>query len=114
MTKEEVIDKLKDMMAEGVAVGGFCTGYRFFPLEAEQSEALGVAIAALQEPERKHGYWIYQGEADENYDINCTCSVCGAGDTHATDATVPYCWWCGAIMDGKEPIKNEQENQEKA
>lgn len=53
-------------------------------------EALKMAIIELQEPERKHGYWF----KDEQL--------------------FPVCPNCGAIMDEEEPIKGEQENQEKA
>ena len=45
-----------------------------------------------------HGKWICIFEPDENDNVLCNCSVCGAGDSHAKDAVVPYCWKCGAKM----------------
>ena len=52
----------------------------------------------------KKGEWIYQGEADEDGNVQAHCSVCGAGETHAKSmiGKVPYCWRCGADMRGKE------------
>ena len=52
--------------------------------------------------EVKHGEWIYEEEPDENNNIQASCSVCFAGDLHATALMnkVPYCWKCGAKMDG--------------
>ena len=49
-----------------------------------------------------HGRWIYEEEPDENNNIQARCSVCFAGDLHATALMnkVPYCWKCGAKMDG--------------
>ena len=68
----------------------------------ELCQACDMAITALQEPERKHGEWIYHGKADENNNISCNCSICHAGEVKSLDVIVPYCWKCGAIMDGKE------------
>lgn len=42
-------------------------------------------------PER-HGEWLVSGECYE-------CSECGGGSTVNTN---PYCWKCGAKMDGKD------------
>ena len=52
--------------------------------------------------EVKHGEWIYEEKPDENNNIQARCSVCFAGDLHATALMnkVPYCWKCGAEMDG--------------
>lgn len=49
--------------------------------------------------ERKHGHWIQVSDWDKNGQAHFDCSVCGAGDVHADDAEVPYCWHCGAVMD---------------
>ena len=46
--------------------------------------------AADVRPER-HGEWLVSGECYE-------CSECGGGSTVNTN---PYCWKCGAKMDGK-------------
>lgn len=54
--------------------------------------------------ERKHGHWVQVSDWDKNGQAHFDCSVCGAGDVHADDAEVPYCWHCGAVMD--EVVKN--------
>ena len=51
-----------------------------------------------------HARWIYSGEVDEDGNCEANCSHCGAGDKHRADLkdAVPYCWKCGARMDGEE------------
>lgn len=102
MTREEALKTLECLMNEGVISEHFCTGYRLVPLEEQEKTALAVAISALKGPERKHGEWIYHEKADENNNISCSCSICHAGEVKSLDVIVPYCWKCGAIMDGKE------------
>lgn len=50
-----------------------------------------------------HAKWIYTGEMDEDGNCEANCSHCGAGDKHRADLkdAVPYCWKCGARMDGE-------------
>ena len=50
-----------------------------------------------------HARWIYSGEVDENGNCESNCSHCDAGDAHRPDLkdAVPYCWQCGARMDGE-------------
>ena len=50
-----------------------------------------------------HARWIYTGEMDEDGNCEANCSHCGAGDKHRADLkdAVPYCWKCGARMDGE-------------
>ena len=50
-----------------------------------------------------HARWIYTGEMDEDGNCEANCSRCGAGDKHRADLkdAVPYCWKCGARMDGE-------------
>lgn len=50
----------------------------------------------------RHGKWVCIFEPDENDNVQCNCSVCGAGDLHAKNTIVPYCWKCGAKMDGEQ------------
>ena len=50
-----------------------------------------------------HAYWMYEDELDENGDLQAHCSNCMAFDLHAPRKKndVPYCWGCGAKMDGE-------------
>lgn len=52
-------------------------------------DALGAAISALKEPDRKHGEWM-----------GTVCSCCGKSIVDYYDCD--FCPKCGAIMDGKE------------
>lgn len=52
---------------------------------------IDIQPAADVRPER-HGEWLYCGDGYE-------CSECG-GDAKVN--TNPYCWKCGAKMDGKD------------
>ena len=56
--------------------------------------------------ERKHGEWIvYENQRQEDVDNGnylYVCSECGKSDIHAKTQKVPFCWWCGARMDGDE------------
>ena len=56
----------------------------------------------------RHGKWICISEPDENDNVQCNCSVCGARDLHAKDMVVPYCWKCGANMDGVIDYESER------
>lgn len=61
-----------------------------------------AGVTVTQAPtveERKHGHWVQVSDWDKNGQAHFDCSVCGAGDVHADDAEVPYCWHCGAVMD---------------
>lgn len=60
------------------------------------------ALPRVDAVEVVHGRWIYEEEPDGDNNIQARCSVCFAGDKHATALMhkVPYCWKCGAKMDG--------------
>ena len=47
-----------------------------------------------------HAHWKFVSGPDEDNNLQVMCSNCGAGDLHAVEVTVPYCWRCGARMDG--------------
>ena len=52
-------------------------------------------------------YWQYiEDDIDEDNNIQAYCSVCGAGDKHATSmiGKVPYCWKCGRKMIPQPPM----------
>lgn len=46
--------------------------------------------------------WKFVAGPDEDNNLQFMCDNCGAGDVHAADVTVPYCWKCGARMDGEK------------
>lgn len=46
--------------------------------------------------------WEFVAGPNEDNNLQFVCDNCGAGDVHATGATVPYCWRCGARMNGEE------------
>lgn len=46
--------------------------------------------------------WKFVVGPNEDNNIQFMCDNCGAGDVHAVGVTVPYCWRCGARMDGGE------------
>lgn len=54
--------------------------------------------------ERKQGKWIvHENQRQEDVDNGnylYVCSECGKSDIHAKTQKVPFCWWCGARMDG--------------
>lgn len=88
MTREKAIEYLK---SADVTVGR--------EIKTKTAEALEMAIQALEE--RKTGRWIevlFVG--NDNYDWEC--SECGFKDTHSKDVEVPFCWHCGAEMEGAE------------
>lgn len=63
-------------------------------------------LCTLPSADRPTGEWImsdYQRVEDtDNDNYLYTCSVCGHRDVHARTQEVPYCWWCGAKMEGVE------------
>ena len=70
----------------------------------ECKESLEMAIEALEN--QKTGHWIelwYAG--NDNYDFKC--SECNHSDIHSKIVKVPYCWYCGAKMEGEN---NEDSN----
>ncbi|MDE7193033.1 MAG: hypothetical protein K2O14_03585 [Oscillospiraceae bacterium] len=70
----------------------------FTHYEEGRDEAIADVLKTIEKlptadvrPER-HGEWLVSGECYE-------CSECGGGSTVNTN---PYCWKCGAMMDGKD------------
>lgn len=55
--------------------------------------------------EVRHGHWMLSENQNQD-DVNngnylYVCSNCNHSDIHARTADVPYCWHCGARMDGE-------------
>lgn len=57
--------------------------------------------------EHKTGKWILcdeQREEDiDNGNYRYLCSNCNYADIHAKIVKVPFCWHCGAKMEGEQP-----------
>lgn len=49
-----------------------------------------------------HGRWINREGPDEDMNVTDQCSKCWHRDTHSPTVDVPYCWFCGARMNGGE------------
>lgn len=49
-----------------------------------------------------HAKWCKIDDWDDNDNALFECTNCHHGDVHARSVAVPYCWYCGAKMDGKE------------
>lgn len=59
-------------------------------------------VTGIQFPDT-HAHWIEGSEEpDEDGNKWYTCSNCNHGDMHSPSIEVPYCWYCGARMDGVE------------
>lgn len=48
-----------------------------------------------------HGKWKRKTDYDENDNAIFECSNCMSSDVHAKSTIVPFCWHCGARMDGE-------------
>ena len=66
--------------------------------------AEAASVPAINAVPVVHARWIYSGDMDSDGNSQGCCSRCGAGDKHRADLKnlVPYCWKCGARMDGEE------------
>lgn len=64
-----------------------------------------IENAPTIEPERKKGKWRLADRQDPNDKANGNylyfCSNCFHADLHAKTQEVPYCWCCGAEMEGE-------------
>lgn len=92
MTKQDAIETLEN----------FRNGYT--REDSAICRAIDIAIGALRQPtikpEVRHGRWIEETEPDENGNVISMCSRCCHTDEHGVNIKIPYCWYCGASMDG--------------
>ena len=74
-----------------------------YPSELDELVIEINKIPALDVAPVVHARWIYSGELDEDGNCEANCSHCGAWDKHRADLkdAVPFCWKCGARMDGE-------------
>ena len=102
MTKEQVIEYFEEQLG-------------IFGIDCDHGIAMISAIELLRgeaelkhgkEQEPKTGHWILadiQSEEDiDNDNYRYICSECQHSDIHCKDIEVPYCWNCGAKMEGEE------------
>lgn len=71
------------------------------PIEAVADYLLDSGVTV-----QECAYWQYiEDDVDEDNNIQAYCSVCGAGDKHATRmiGKVPFCWKCGRKMMPQPP-----------
>lgn len=76
------------------------------------SEEIADRLIANGVTVQECAYWQYvKNDIDEDDNIQAYCSVCGAGDKHATSmiGKVFYCWKCGRKMMLNHPkeIRND-------
>lgn len=89
----DVREKLVELLAEFYGVDPMYHGVDANAL-ADHLISNGVTV-------QECAYWQYiEDDIDEDNNIQAYCSVCGAGDKHATSmiGKVPYCWKCGRKM----------------
>lgn len=51
---------------------------------------------------RMRGRWIEIQAPDSDGNALYECSICHSGEVHVPIVEVPFCWHCGARMDGGE------------
>ena len=87
----------------------FCGFSGFKQFQAAQPDIKGVIdesgrIKFIEQPERKKGKWRLADIQNPNDKANGNylyfCSNCFHADLHAKTQEVPYCWYCGAEMEG--------------
>ena len=84
MTKEEAIKRFETLLLH---IDTDCV------MGTETTEAINMAIKALEQPERKTGKWIYITDGHYEY---FKCDQC---EKHSGEPT-PFCRYCGADMRG--------------
>ena len=72
------------------------------PIDPETLPIVRELREKLAECQPVHAHWIDEGEdtndpGSGNHQYRCT--NCKHGDIHREDITVPFCWFCGAVMD---------------
>lgn len=98
ITKEQAIDVVKE--AIGNIINSDSELVNLVDLEIEIEMTITDHTDAADVAPVVHAHWKFVSGPDEDNNLQVMCSNCGAGDLHAVEATVPYCWRCGARMDG--------------
>ena len=58
-----------------------------------------VENAPTIKPEVRCGRWIEETEPDENGNVISMCNQCYHTDEHGMNIKIPYCLYCGALME---------------
>ncbi|MBO4544135.1 MAG: hypothetical protein J5725_13275 [Bacteroidales bacterium] len=94
MSREEAIKNLN-------ALNAILGNKDFYDKEFEESIRMGREALENQ----KTGHWILADKqspedvSNDNY--RYICSECDHSDIQSKAVTVPYCWFCGAKMEGE-------------
>ncbi len=90
--------KIKARFEPWLKVQGYSEG------ELNMLKAVLYEITVMPSAER-HGHWVLcedQNQDDvDNGNYLYVCSNCNYSDVHAKTVDVPFCWHCGARMDGE-------------
>lgn len=100
----DVREKLVELLIEFVEVDAWDNG-EFIEKDIEYGK-IAESLIAHGVTVQECAYWQYiKDDIDEDNNIQAYCSVCGAGDKHATNmiGKVPYCWKCGRKMMPQPP-----------
>lgn len=103
MTREKAIEILKSEQVVALGtIDNITTTDVKRAFARLKHDALGAAISALKEPERKHGEWTdaFTEAAPNPMYVYGECSECGFMQN--LSKRLSFCPNCGAIMDGKE------------
>lgn len=96
---------LQEAILQRLTVGKWADGHLELrsTLTAQELDRLLTDAPVVDAVPVVHAKWIYSGDMDLDGNSQGYCSRCGAGDKHRADLKnfVPYCWKCGARMDGE-------------
>ena len=98
--RERLVEIVCDAMESDGCIG-HCNNSPCFEVERVVNALIANGVTV-----QECAYWQYvEDDVDEDNNIQAYCSVCGAGDKHATSmiGKVPYCWKCGRKMIPQSP-----------
>lgn len=91
-------------LIDGDALIKYCNGNPF--ITDSVKSYIRISVATMPTIEERKGKWILDDEQDPseifNGNYRYICSECGKKDIHARTQEVPFCWHCGAKMEGVE------------
>ena len=101
--REKLVELLNEMQDSGIVEtpAGFSFTKQYIENDKVASHLFDNGVTV-----QECAYWQYiEDDVDEDNNIQAYCSVCHAGDKHATSmiGKVPYCWKCGRKMMPQPP-----------